>query len=608
MRLPKPFFQLPIRVDAARLRQEVADIPGHSWVPHPNGIEGNSSVRLISVDGAENDGVDGIMRETPHLSRLPYVRQILSALGVVWSRTRLLRLAPGAVVPPHADINYHWFYRVRVHIPVVTRPEVQFHCDGTSVHMAAGEAWVFDNWRLHNVVNPTPDERIHLVADTAGNGAFWQAVYADSPAAPATVDYSPDSRPRILTEHSTLHAVMNPAELEMLVGNLRGELIGGQTGAAARQLSQYHALLEGFVRDWRQIYLLHGESAAGWVHFIRLRDAMRAASRSSSEGIVARTNRVAVHQILEARILRVCIREQPKIFQAPHPAGANRLASKHSCLQRPVFIVAAPRSGSTLLFETLAASSRIATLGGEAHWLVEGIPELKPGAPGVSSNRLTEANATAAVGDHIRRQLLERLVDSDGNAVIDCTGLEFLEKTPKNSLRIPFFNRLFPQARFIFLWREPRGNVSSIIEAWKSGKWQTYRMLEGFERPWSLLLPPGWQDLREKPLEQVAAFQWNVTNSIILDDLSDLPRERWLSVDYEGLVASPEATIQRICRRLEIEFDASLRQHLTRPLPAARHTLTPPSASKWQENAAAIERVLPTLVDTWKRLQSLPKE
>ena len=38
--------------------------------------------------------------------------------------------------------------------------------------MAAGEAWLFDNWRLHQVENPTDSERIHLVGDTSGNAAF----------------------------------------------------------------------------------------------------------------------------------------------------------------------------------------------------------------------------------------------------------------------------------------------------------------------------------------------------------------------------------------------------------------------------------------------------
>ncbi|HEY2678027.1 MAG TPA: sulfotransferase [Steroidobacteraceae bacterium] len=600
MRLPKPFFKLPRRFDAARLRDEVAAIPASAWAPHPNGIAGNSSVRLISVDGEENDLVDGIMRETPQLAHTPYIRQILASFGVAWSRTRLLRLAPGAGVPAHADINYHWFYRVRLHIPVVTRPEVRFHCDGVSVHMAAGEAWVFDNWRLHNVVNPTSDERIHLVADTAGHAAFWQLVGSGDESATLVnqIPYQPGIRPPLLTERNSTRPVMNPAELELLVGNLRGEMQSdSDTMDAQRQLGRYHGLLDAFVRDWRHLYVLHGEAPRGRHHFVQLRDTLRLASRPAGEGIVLRTNRVAAHQVLEGRVLRVCV-------SGDGGMGRSLRASRESTrVARPVFIVAAPRSGSSLLFETLACSDRVVTLGGEAHWLIESIAELSPGAPGVDSNRLSAGQATAPIIERIHGQILERLVDRLGEPIFDEGGRIFLEKTPKNALRIPFLGQVFPDALFIFLWREPRANIGSIMEAWKAGKWQTYPRLDGFELPWSLLLPPGWQEMRGKPLEELAAFQWKVTNTIVLDDLAAIPASRWTTVDYDSLVSNPAKIIRRLCGFIGIDVDPPLELRLKQPLPPARHTLTPPDPEKWKRHESAIERILPTLETTWRRLK-----
>src|SRR5262245_50108198 len=118
MRLSKHFYRLPARFDVRRLLDEVTAFPASAWARHPNAIPGNSSLRLISVDGGENDDVDGEMRATAHLAQSPYLRQVLASFGVVWSRSRLLRLAPGAEVPQHADINYHWFNRVRLHIPI----------------------------------------------------------------------------------------------------------------------------------------------------------------------------------------------------------------------------------------------------------------------------------------------------------------------------------------------------------------------------------------------------------------------------------------------------------------------------------------------------------
>jgi hypothetical protein len=609
MHLPKPFFRLPRRFDAARLREEVAAIPAEIWAPHPNGIEGNSSLRLISVDGGENDLVDGIMRETGHLTRLPYVRQVLAGFGVPWSRTRLLKLAAGAAVPTHADINYHWFYRVRVHIPIVTRPEVRFHCGGSDVHMAAGETWIFDNWRLHSVMNPTPDERIHLVADTAGNAAFWQLMGTDESDWERTAisAYEPGLRPSLLTERSELRPIMNPAELELLVGNLRGELmLASDTSEARSRLGRYHALLDGFVRDWRHYYSLHGEDESGWKDFARLRDSVRSASRPLGDKIALRTNRVAAHQVLEARVLRVCVGADsgaaPVHPTPPLVAGRVRPPAGRDSLERPIFIVAAPRSGSTLLFETLAASDQIATLGGEAHWLIESIPELSPGAPGIDSNRLSAANATPRIADRIYNQILERLVDGSGQPVRDGKVLRFLEKTPKNALRIPFFDRLFPDARFIFLWREPRANIGSIMQAWRSGKWRTYPRLEGFVLPWSLLLPSGWEQMQGRPLEELAAFQWQATNSTILGDLSALAPERWTMVNYDDFLAEPAKDILRLCRFAGLEFDTGLAKRAGGPLPAAQHTLTPADPDKWKKDAVEIEKVLPEVQSVWQRL------
>src|SRR5688572_18290649 len=98
MRLAKPFYRLAIRFDAARLSEEVAALPASAWAKHPNEIKGNSSVRLISVNGAENDDVNGVMLPTQHLQQSPYIRQVLASFGVVWSRSRLLRLEPGSSV------------------------------------------------------------------------------------------------------------------------------------------------------------------------------------------------------------------------------------------------------------------------------------------------------------------------------------------------------------------------------------------------------------------------------------------------------------------------------------------------------------------------------
>ena len=75
-------------------------------------------------------------------------------------------------------LNYYWRERVRVHVPIVTQPTVRFVCGGEEVNMREGECWIFDTWRMHNVVNDHALPRIHLVADTVGGAGFWQLVPA----------------------------------------------------------------------------------------------------------------------------------------------------------------------------------------------------------------------------------------------------------------------------------------------------------------------------------------------------------------------------------------------------------------------------------------------
>jgi hypothetical protein len=329
MRLPQRFYRIPIQFDVARLRAELAGLPPQAWVPHPNGDAGNFAVRLISVDGAENEEVNGVMGMTPHLERSPYLRQVLASFGVVWSRSRLLRLAPGAVVPVHADIHHHWFFRVRLHVPIVTRPEVQFTCDGERVHMGAGECWAFDNWRLHQVQNPTDTERIHLVGDTSGSATFWELVARGENAGGIVqrIEYDPTRSATPLMERTLPPAVMPPAEMDLLILDMRSELMPeAETAELRARLTRYHGLLLGLGRDWRQLYALHGEGPAGWDAFAKLRDSIRLRSQLLAPGIALRTNRVTAHRVLEARILRACLlpARTPQLEQQSTPQAAGR--------------------------------------------------------------------------------------------------------------------------------------------------------------------------------------------------------------------------------------------------------------------------------------------
>ena len=318
MRLSQPFFQLPVLFDVARLQAEVAALPDQAWTAHPDRLPGNSAARLISAGGGETDSVHGQMLPTPWLEAMPYLRQALAGFGVVWSRSRLMRLAPGAGVPEHADINYHWHTRVRVHIPIFTQPAVRFHCDGQAVHMAAGEAWIFDNWRRHHVENGASAPRIHLVADTTGTAAFWRFACGQAPprAQWRTVAWDPANVSTLLTEGDQRSPVMPAAEVQWLIDDLRAELTvaadtaDAHVAEAKARVMRFGLLLESFVLDWRQLCALHGVGGRGRAEFLRLAGAVHQAARPLADGLVMRTNTASALLVLEKRVLQHLVADE----------------------------------------------------------------------------------------------------------------------------------------------------------------------------------------------------------------------------------------------------------------------------------------------------------
>ena len=271
-------------------------------------------------------------------------------------------------------------------------------------------------------------------------------------------------------------------------------------------------------------------------------------------------------------------------------------------VERPLIVLSAPRAGSTLLFETLAQAAGVYTIGGESHQLIESIAALRPGRGVVATNRLTRKDATTEIVAELRKRFAGRLLDRNGQPPPEGASVRLLEKTPKNALRVPFLLEVFPDAQFIFLHREPRANLSSMMQAWRGKGWITYRQLPGWPGPWSLLLPPGYERLRDRPLEEIVAFQWQVANETILDDLADLPRERWTTVRYEDLVGDPRSEMGKLLEFAGLSMDTRFEEYLSKPLPLSRYTKTPPHPDKWQQDATEIERVMPAVAGVSARL------
>ena len=279
MKLEHEFIQLPYQFDVARMQQEVNQLASQLWIPHHEGFKGNYSIPLIAKDGQMNNEFKGPMACTPVLEQCPYLRQVIASFGEIIGRSRLMGLDPGSQVPVHSDINYHWYKRVRIHIPIITKPEVVFHCGEKHVHMQAGESWIFDSWKYHHVQNQSDLFRVHLVIDICGSADFWRMAKSGAVpwiesrkqvSAPRFVEYIPDASPDIQTERFNTPLVMSPGEMDGLAAELLND-VQSVTENKKIEIEEFVVKVTGFCQQWRCLWSLYGFTEAGWPHYHALR-------------------------------------------------------------------------------------------------------------------------------------------------------------------------------------------------------------------------------------------------------------------------------------------------------------------------------------------------
>ena len=310
MKLARPFIRLPLTFDAARLAQEAVQLERAAWRQHPLGLKGNSAVALISRAGGDNDEFGGRMAATPHLDLCPYHRQVMASFGEVLARSRLMKLDAGCEVQYHVDFNYHWYTRVRIHIPITTSPAVAFYCGDEKVHMQAGECWIFDNWRRHNVINAGVKERIHLVIDLSGSSRFWrmvrQALQTGTGEQFNFVPYEPGKQVDILTENYSISPVMAPGEIDALVTELLREFEDHPANDPAL-VERYRLALTDFASDWRETWHRYGMGKQGLPHYRRLIDRVKSELHPDRRALLISANDIGVNPVIVQRILRAAL-------------------------------------------------------------------------------------------------------------------------------------------------------------------------------------------------------------------------------------------------------------------------------------------------------------
>jgi hypothetical protein len=144
-----------------------------------------------------------------------------------------------------------------------------------------------------------------------------------------------------------------------------------------------------------------------------------------------------------------------------------------------LFLLSAPRCGSTLLQRLLGAHAEIATV--SEPWLL--LPLLYAQRDRGVYAEYAHTDLVRALDDFCAalpngradwhaevREFALRLYERAAGG----SARYFLDKTPRYALAVGELFRAFPDARFVFLWRHPLAMVASILETWGLGRWNLH--------------------------------------------------------------------------------------------------------------------------------------
>lgn len=157
----------------------------------------------------------GKSKDTAVLEHCPYFREIMAELNCPVLVARLLFLPPGKVIGEHSDPGFGWeMGMVRLHIPIITDPRVEFTIGDQDVYWKPGEFWFGDFSQPHSLRNKSDITRVHLVLDCAVN--------SDTLAL-----FEPEFIARVRAQRSILeinNLDLSPAELEQYSGYFRSTM------------------------------------------------------------------------------------------------------------------------------------------------------------------------------------------------------------------------------------------------------------------------------------------------------------------------------------------------------------------------------------------------
>ncbi|GHE69484.1 MULTISPECIES: aspartyl/asparaginyl beta-hydroxylase domain-containing protein [Roseivirga] len=172
--------KLPFQFDVQRIIDEVYQMPMNNFIYY-NVIPLRSPAHFVDpslptppstedyADGSWTDWLD-----TQELKSSPYLTEVVDMFKQHTKVTlvRVLRLAAGNIVKEHTDPTLGLEIPksvIRLTIPIINAPGVEFYLNNEIVPMKPGECWYMRLTDPHRVINNSTEDRINLTIDMIPN-------------------------------------------------------------------------------------------------------------------------------------------------------------------------------------------------------------------------------------------------------------------------------------------------------------------------------------------------------------------------------------------------------------------------------------------------------
>ena len=305
--------------------------------------------------------------------------------------------------------------------------------------------------------------------------------------------------------------------------------------------------------------------------------------------------------------------------------------------EKPIFIIGAPRSGTSLFQKIVRSHPSVWSLPSESDMIWDRF--CHPSLRGWESEVMRAADVTDEAKHVIQRMYAEYTMPASFWRKIEKTNIiwaskrnrslrlffkplyrkffpllqrlsvkpnvekRLLDKTASNCFRLAYINEIFPDAKIIYPTRDGRSSVNSLINGWKNpDRFFTYKVpislnIEGYEHQgWKFMLPPGWEKYKASTIEEVCAFQWVACHKAMQAEICK-PKYtgRVKIVKLEDLIKSPIAQITQLLEFVELDVSLFPMKALE-TLPIVNSPDNIASPEKWKnQNKALVERVFPKI-------------